>query len=474
MSRPFAELLSDDIDQYVHARSSTPVSSAPQPEIPFAIHQPIIIDQQVAHASAEDTPKGVTRVDTFGNPSSEAVSNETVEKKPELPTVAEQTLATEVEEASKPEVPQAPRQDLSAAGSETTLSSDVSKKTFFSAFVSPFDAFDAPAPASESATSDVSAKKKNKKEKVVKEVPQPPANVRSTSAKKADVSASSDAPVAAEKPQPTQPSGNATAPSAPALSSTTAAVSKRSVKQPDIPVVYRASAFVDPSQTTAAGSIPSADYTFDMSEPHLESLVHVERPFEERRVSNIRTHVMTTGLSKGSILKAGVNLLAYALPKGKARIVNQDTAESTLITLQNSDATTPLTVVDLAVTDEWVVLLGHDGSFGIWKVDFGAEGRALVCERAFFYAAKGGNLVPQRIELLGLNGETSLIIMSDDAVLSVAVEALIRSRETDLSRMVDVKYDVSQSVSTFHPLCRLPKHLLSVLSPDAHGPRRFC
>jgi hypothetical protein len=452
------------------------VSSAPQPEIPFAIHQPIIIDQQVAHASAEDTPKGVTRVDTFGNPSSEAVSNETVEKKPELPTVAEQTLATEVEEASKPEVPQAPRQDLSAAGSETTLSSDVSKKTFFSAFVSPFDAFDAPAPASESVTSDVSAKKKSKKEKVVKEVPQVPANVGSASAKKADVSAVQQAPVAVEKSQPTQPSGNATAPSVPAPASTsTAAVSKRSVKQPDIPVVYRASAFVDPSQTTAAGSIPSADYTFDMSEPHLESLVHVERPFEERRVSNIRTHVMTTGLSKGSILKAGVNLLAYALPKGKARIVNQDTAESTLITLQSSDATTPLAVVDLAVTDEWVVLLGHDGSFGIWKVDFGAEGRALVCERAFFYAAKGGNLVPQRIELLGLNGETSLIIMSDDAVLSVAVEALIRSRENDLSRMVDVKYEVSQSVSNFHPLCSLHiKHLLSVLSPAAHGPRRFC
>lgn len=166
---------------------------------------------------------------------------------------------------------------------------------------------------------------------------------------------------------------------------------------------------------------------------------------------------MTTGLSTGSILKAGVNLLAYALPKGKARIVNQDTAESTLITLQSSDATTPLTVVDLAVTDEWVVLLGHDGSFGIWKVDFGVEGRSLVCERAFFHAAKGEKLVPRRVELLGLNGETSLIIMSDDAVLSVAVEALIRTRETDLSKMVDVKYDVSQPVSSSN---------LSAVSPN--------
>ncbi|KAI5455514.1 hypothetical protein NCC49_000322 [Naganishia albida] len=436
--------------------SSTPVSSVPQPEIPFAIHQPVIVDEQVpssvpnpapapaasGQTSAQDQVPEISRVDTFGNSSKEVSDSDQIETRPEQPPAVAQISATETKREPKPEISLATRNDISAAGSETTVSSDVSKKTFFSAFVSPFDAFDAPVPVSDSG-SNVSAKKKNKKEKAVKDASQTPAAAESTSIAKTDVQAAQQVQKnAAPKTELTQSSSAAEAPSVPAPSSS-ASTSKKAAKQAEIPVVYRASAFVDPSRTTNAGTIPSADYTFDVSEPHLESLAHVDKPFEERRVSNIRTHVMTTGLSAGSILKAGVNLLAYALPKGKARIVNQDTAESTLVTLQSSDAAAPLNVIDLAVTDEWVVLLGHDGSFGIWRVDVGEEARALVSERAFFYAAKGGKLVPQRVELLASNGETSLIIMSEDAVFSGSIETLTRTKETDLSKMMEVKYEVS-------------------------------
>lgn len=372
---------------------------------------------------------------------------------------AAQESSTEVEATSATSEPQA-SQLPAAAAPEVNTSSDASKKTFFSAFVSPFDAFDtppppAPAPVSESGSA--ATKKKSKKEKSAKETPK--TSNAAPAAVEPEASAVKGTPVeATKKPEVTQKpkAAKETAP-------VPTASSKKAAKQEEIPVIYRSSAFVDESRTTTPFEIPSTDYVFDVSEPHLESLVHEANPFDERRISNIRTHVMTHGLGASSLLKAGTNALVYALPKGKARVVNQDTAASTLLVLQSSETATPINVIDLAVTDNWVVLLGEDGSFGIWAIDLVEEDSSIFSERLFFQTAEKGAPIPRRIELTHSGQEDSLIIMTESSLYSVEVEKLVKhSSWNSLFDQMDIKFESSHPVS-FPEWARLEARLTSIL-----------
>lgn len=432
----------------MHEQAPSPIVEAPV--------QPVTNDAQPLPV---ESAHGLARADTFGSTKQDPASTQEEERTTDAVPATAQASSTDVAESSKTSEPHAAQLPASVPASESNASSETSKKTFFSAFVSPFDAFDAPAvvaspaavPASESvSTASTVTTKKSKKEKSTKDVAK--ASTGSTSAVDHEASAVNAAPVeVAKRPEVVQKAKpvkeTASIPSAPSA----VAPSKKAPKQEDIPVIYRSSAFVDESRTTTPLVIPAADYVFDVSEPHVESLVHDAKRFDERRISNIRTHVMTHGLGAASLLKAGTNALVYALPKGKARVVNQDTAASTLVTLQSSETALPINVVDLAVTDEWVVLLGEDGSFGIWVIDLVEEDSSIFSERVFFYSAEKGSLVPRRVELTRSGQADSLIIMTESSLYSVAVEKLIKDdQKSSLVKKMDVKFESSHSVSPCH------------------------
>ncbi|KAJ9097539.1 hypothetical protein QFC19_006713 [Naganishia cerealis] len=411
--------------------SSTPVPPAPaQQESPFSISQPVIVDQQ-APPPAEQ-PSGIARADTFGNLPKTTTSDPTDTTTTDLPASARSpSPVAKVEEHA-----QTSTTITSVPASETTTgltnaATEPPKTTLFSSFVSPFDAFDS-APTFVSGAEGPSSKKKNKKDKPVKV------------ADKTDRAVSADAKGIKAAPskqvsESTEDKAKATKASVPAPASTGKSQSiassnanslpsaKKPTKQDDIPVVYRSSAFIDTSRTITAGTIPSAEYLYDMSESHIDSLVHIAKPYEERRISNIKTQVMATGLSNGSVLKASEKLLAYVLPKGKARVVNQDTAENTLISLPLSSDNSQPAIVDMALTDEWVVLLGEDGSFGVWRVDTGPNGQSLKCDFNSYQCPPSGSKAPtvKRIHLAqGVAGAT-LWLMSDEEIFWVNMEIFV-------------------------------------------------
>ena len=413
--------------------------------------QPVLPAADPDNSHPTEQSHALARADTFGIPKQDSVSAQEDIKADSTPAPA-QTSTTAAEETLKTAESQGSKDPTAVPASESNESSETSKKTFFSAFVSPFDAFEtgpaaapaAPVPASESVSSTgTAAKKKSKKEKAAKN-----AEKVSILAAAHETSAVGPAPIeASKKPEPSQKAKvvkeNASTPSP----SSAIAPPKKAAKPEDIPVIYRSSAFVDESRTTTPFEIPSTDYIFDVSQPHVESLVHEPKRFEERRISNIRTHVMTHGLGAASLLRAGTNALVYVLPKGKARIVNQDTAASALVTLQSSETSSPINVVDLAVTDEWVVLLGEDGSFGIWAIDLLEEDSSIFSERVFFYSAEQGGLAPRRVELTRSGQADVLMVMTESLVFSVEVEKLNKSDRQSLVDKMNVRYESSHPVS---------------------------
>lgn len=413
--------------------------------------QPVLPAADSDQSHPTERSHALARADTFGIPTQDSVSAQEDVKADSTPAPA-QASSTEVQETLKTAEPQASKDPAVVPASESNGSSETSKKTFFSAFVSPFDAFDtapatapaAPVPASESASSTgTGTKKKSKKEKAAKD-----AEKVSTLHVAHETSAAIPAPVEASKKPETSQKAKAVKENASIPSPSSAiAPPKKAAKPEDIPVIYRSSAFVDESRTTTPFEILSTDYIFDVSQPHVESLVHEPKRFEERRISNIRTHVMTHGLGAASLLRAGTNALVYALPKGKARIVNQDTAASALVTLQSSETSSPINVVDLAVTDEWVVLLGEDGSFGVWAIDLLEEDSSIFSERVFYYSAEKGGPAPRRVELTRSGQADVLIVMTESSVFSVEVRRLNKSDRQSLVDNMDVKYESSHPVS---------------------------
>ncbi|KAJ9123392.1 hypothetical protein QFC22_001591 [Naganishia vaughanmartiniae] len=426
----------------------------------------VIVDQQ--GSAPIEQPNGLLRADTFGNLNKHVSSDEGVASGSDRQGSEKQTISdvqhVEVEETLHT-APIKTTATASLPAETTTPVPEPSKTTaaFFSSFVSPFDAFDPPPPTmtanSTSGPDGANSKKKSKKDKAavkigekavaaeLKNTKVPAPKAASENVEKKEKAAQASV-LASESRGSTQ-----TTTSIPV--NTLPLPAKKPVKQEDIPVVYRSSAFIDPSQPTSAATIPAAEWLYDMSEPHADSLVHIPKPYEERRISNIKTHVMTTGLSAGSVLRASVNLLAYVLPKGKARVVNQDTAGNTLIALadfgdnssQPPSQQQPVAVIDLALTDKWVVLLGEDGSFGVWRVDTGSDGQSMACHPEFFRGVSARGREVKRVDLIDVNGVVTLVMMTDEMVASVAVEELAEANEADdWIQLMDVTYEETFSV----------------------------
>ncbi len=154
--------------------------------------------------------------------------------------------------------------------------------------------------------------------------------------------------------------------------STFAAPTKKSRKgAEEMPMPYKAAQYVHAGQGNLIKTLTEKHIVFDVSKPNVDSLAH-EEVLTERKISAVKTDVMSTGLTKRRGLAISKTMVAYLLSKGGARILDQSTGLNTMITVEERGQIRK--IIDIGVVDGgWAAGVLDDHSFCIWKIDTGVD-----------------------------------------------------------------------------------------------------
>lgn len=218
--------------------------------------------------------------------------------------------------------------------------------------------------------------------------------------------------------------------------------SKRKVEQ--ISLLPSASSFTQPNGPLEPLNLRDINYTFDLLSDSSCGLVHDPSAIEERKISLVKTDALTAGLLPGSTMAASPAIVAYALSKGRVRVLKQDDGVNTLVTLTKADGTFEK-VLDIDVTDSHLVALTEDGTIGLWEIDVDSPETLLklVCqtrrEDSFVHSW------PRKVRLEA-GGNEEMLIMDDNAVHSVTIDKLFG--EADWSNAVSRTFRMQDGQSS--------------------------
>jgi len=381
--------------------------------MPFGLGQPVIGHNSPQGHLASQIPLPMSPAPPLENRSSSfsTGSNQQPRQPTNVPepssTADEQPLtlsATEKEATPREEKLASPQVD----GTATKESAPTASKFHF---VSPFDAFDMPAPA-------VSANPK-----VKKDTPTSPA-VKSPMASKPSTPKVAKQTPAGQIPPPAKGSSTPSVSKPPTETKTVSEKPAASMESDAVPAISY------PVQAKpggpAAHPLDKPDYTFDLSKDHLDSCQAVNDEDLEK-IASVKCNVVAGGMTKGKMVSTTDSYIAYVLTKGKVRIIHYQSGANTAIVLTDASGQSAK-VSEIAVSENWIAVLGADGTLGLWLLVYKPDQEELTAvSRWLSPPSTNPSRIAKSISWIGSEGHKRWILLTTvDAVYQLPPESLAK------------------------------------------------
>jgi hypothetical protein len=281
-------------------------------------------------------------------------------------------------------------------------------------FVSPFDAFDLPAPAAPV------------KPKAKKDGPTSPA-VRSPTASKPSTPKVAKQTPAGQIPTPAKGNSPQPAPSVPKPPTEPKKVSEKPVAQAEMDAVSPISYPLQGKPgSPAAHPLNKPDYVFDLSKDHLDSCRAVNDEDLEK-IASVKCNVIAGGMSKGKMVSTTNSYIAYALTKGKIRIIHYQSGANTAIVLADASGQAAK-ISEIAISENWIAAIGVDGRLGLWLLVYRPDQEELTAvSRWLSPPSTDPSRIAKSIHWIGNEGRKRwLLLTTVDAVYQLPPESLAK------------------------------------------------
>ena len=384
--------------------------------MPFGLGQPVIGHNSPQSHLASQIPLPMSPAPPLENraPSFSVGNNQQSQQ----PTATRERSSTAIEQAVAlpPQKNEAtPREEQLASpqvDATATKSSAPTASKFH--FVSPFDAFDLPAPA-------VPAKSSAKKD-----APTTPA-VRSPMASKPSTPKAAKQTPAGQAPPPVK--GNtsqpgASVPKAPTEPQKSSEKPAAQVEDDTVPPISH------PVQSKpgspAAHPLNELDYVFDLSKDHLDSCRAINEEDLEK-IASVKCNVIAGGMTKGKLVSTSDSYIAYALSRGKIRIIHYQTGINTAVILADASGQ-PAKVSEIAISQNWIAAIGADGTLGLWLLVYKPDQEELTAvARWLSPPSSDPSRIAKSISWVGNEGRKRwLLLATVDAIYQLRPDSLAK------------------------------------------------
>lgn len=157
-------------------------------------------------------------------------------------------------------------------------------------------------------------------------------------------------------------------------------------------------------------------------------------------------------------------LVAYALVKGKVRIIYIQSGANSAVQLDNPSGT-PSKVMEIALDNRFVAVLGEDGTLGVWSLDTDAESGDIDVKNVWMSSVGEQEDAKLRIRTLrwvkaAEGGKLDLLVLLGEHVARLSVDKLAnahRSGSRNWSHAVVAEYKLSGSERSVSSLSGFPK-----------------